>query len=138
MAIEALRTAVTRSANDFMPRLFLARLYLRLEMIDEAAREFAPLKDRADDSPTVRALLGSIHERRGDYQQAVTEYRTALEALDLVRFYYRCDVCDTRYTNWLDRCGSCLEWNQISIDLSEDPALHEIGAVSGPIYTAVS
>jgi len=138
MAIEALRTAITRSRNDFLPRLFLARLYLRLEMIEEAHREFLPLKERAGDSPTVRMMVGTIHERRGEFRQAATEYRGALETQDLGRLYYRCGVCDARYSSWRDRCGSCLEWNQITLDLSEDPALDELGSVSGPIYTSVS
>jgi len=136
MAIEALRTAIARSRSDFLPRLFLARLYLRLEMIEEAHREFLPLRERASDSPTIRVMVGTISERRGEFRQAAAEYREALRTLDFARLFYRCGVCDTRYAEWQDRCASCLEWDQIALDLSEDPTLDEMGSLPGPIYTS--
>jgi cytochrome c-type biogenesis protein CcmH/NrfG len=137
MAIEALRTAVARSSNDFLPRLFLARLYLRLEMIQEAHREFVGIKDRAGESPTLHALMATIYERRGEYREAASEYQELLRLLDLSRFFYRCAVCDTRYAEWGDRCATCLEWNQITLDFSEDHTLEEIESLQGPIYSSV-
>jgi len=136
-AIEALRTAVSRSRNDFLPRLYLARLYLRLEMIDEAHREFRALKDRVSSSPSMHVFLANIHERRGDPREAVAEYREALKLLDLPRLFYKCGVCATRYLDWSARCGSCMEWNQISLDFSEDPKLEEMGSTQGPLYSGV-
>ncbi len=136
-AIEALRTAVTRSRSDFLPKLFLARLYLRLEMIDEARREFRALLERVSSSPTMHVFLAGIGERRGDLREAVAEYREALRLMDLPRLFYRCAICDTRYPDWEDRCGTCMEWNQIVLDFSEDPTLEEMGSVPGPIYSGV-
>lgn len=136
-AIEALRMAVSRSQSDFLPRLFLARLYLRLEMIDEAHREFRGLKDRVTGSPTMHAFLAAINERRGDNREAASEYREALKLLDLPRLFYRCAVCSSRYPEWMDRCEVCLEWNQIVLDFGEDPSLEELGSIPGPIYSGV-
>lgn len=136
-AIEALRTAVTRSRSDFLPRLFLARLYLRLEMIDEAHREFRALKDRVSSSPSMHVFLASIHERRGDPREAVAEYREALKLLDLPRLFYRCGVCGTRYPEWCDRCEVCMEWSQVALDFGEDATLEEMGSSPGPLYTGV-
>jgi lipopolysaccharide biosynthesis regulator YciM len=137
MAIEALRTAVARSRNDFLPRLFLARLYLRLEMIQEAHREFAGIKDRSTESPAMHALLAAVHERRGEYREAVAECQEVIRLQDLSRFLYRCSVCDARYPEWGDRCDTCLEWNQITLDFREDHAFEEIDSLSGPIYSGV-
>jgi predicted Zn-dependent protease len=136
-AIEALRMAVTRSSNDFLPKLFLARLYYRLEMVEEAHRSFRELADRVSASPTMHAFLAGIHERRGDWREAVAQYREALKILDLPRLFYRCGVCETRYPDWEDRCETCLEWNQISIDFNEDRSLEEQGSARGPIYSGV-
>lgn len=136
-AIEALRMAVTRSRSDFLPRLFLARLYLRLEMIEEAHEEFRALKDRAASSPTMHAYLAAIHERRGDHRMAAAEYREALRILDLPHLFYKCAVCGARYPDWEDRCGTCLEWNQIVLEFSEDRSLDEMSASTGPIYLGV-
>lgn len=136
-AIEALRTAVARAKKDFLPRLFLARLYLRLEMIQEAHREFAGLKDRAGDSPTVHALIASVHARRGEYRDAVEQFTRVLGSLDLSKLFYRCSSCDTRYDSWRDRCDKCRVWNRVSLELSEVPILDEMRVVQGPIYSQV-
>jgi lipopolysaccharide biosynthesis regulator YciM len=136
-AIEALQTAVARSTSDFLPRLFLAQLFLRLEMIDEAHREFRALRDRASASPSMHAFLAAIEERRGAYREAAGEYREALRLLDLPHLFYRCAVCSTRYPGWEDRCSVCLEWSQIVLDFGEDPTLEEMGSLPGPIYSGV-
>jgi lipopolysaccharide biosynthesis regulator YciM len=138
MAIEALQTAVLRSRKDFLPRLFLARLYLRLEMIDDGFRELSPLMERADDSPAMHALMASIHERRGEFERASREYRTTLKRLAVPTLVYRCGVCATGYAEWEDRCTTCLEWNQISLELDEDRARNDAGTISGPIYSSAS
>jgi hypothetical protein len=106
-------------------------------MIDEGFRERRPLMDRADRSPTIHALLASIHERRHEFREAAAEYRTTLKLLDMPSLVYHCAVCGTRYSRWEDRCSACLEWNQIVLDFAEDPSLDEVGAVSGPVYSNV-
>src|SRR6185436_12608385 len=45
-ALEALKSAVWKSRDDILPRFFLGKLYLRLEMLDEALAEFARMKGR--------------------------------------------------------------------------------------------
>lgn len=137
MAIEALRVAAIRVDSDFLPRLFLARLYLRLEMIEEGYRELKPLMDRADASPTMHALMAAVHERRGEFQSATQEYRTTLKQLGLPSLGYRCAVCGTGYPEWEDRCATCLEWNQIVLDFHEDPVLDEASVPPGPVYSGV-
>jgi len=134
-AIEAVREAVSRSRKDFLPRFFLARLYLRLEMIDEAHREFVGLASRAVASPTLHASLGTVLERRGAYKEAASEYRQVIKDLDYLKLQYRCHVCDERYAGWSDRCGVCGEWNQIGVDFGEDPTLEDLGLSPGPVYS---
>lgn len=137
-AIEALRSAVDLAPSDFLPRLFLARLYLRLEMIDDGFRELRPLIDRADASSTMHALLGSIHERRHEFREAARAYRESLKLLGLPSLVYHCAVCGTRYPEWEDRCSTCLEWNQIELDLPEGHATDESDLIPGPIYSSAS
>jgi len=134
-AIEAMREAVARSTRDFLPRFFLAKLYLRLEMIDEAHREFRALSSRATASPTLHAYLAAVLERRGEFREAAGEYRLVIKDLDHLKLQYRCQVCDERYAAWDDRCGICGEWNQIALDFGEDPTLDDLGLSSGPVYS---
>jgi lipopolysaccharide biosynthesis regulator YciM len=134
-AIEALREAVTRSRKDFLPRFFLAKLYMRLEMIDEAHREFRTLAGRATASPTLHAYLGFVLERRGEYRESAAEYRQVIKDLDYLNLQYHCQVCDERYAAWVERCTVCGEWNQIALDFGEDPTLEDLGLSSGPVYS---
>ena len=134
-AIRAAQTAVTRARKDFMPRFFLAKLYLRLEMIDEAHREFRALAARATASPTMHAFLGSVLERRGEHREAAAHYRQVITGLDYLKLQYRCQICEERFASWRDRCGVCGEWNQIALDFGEDPTLEDLGLSPGPVYS---
>ena len=137
-AIEALREAVARTRKDFLPRFFLAKLYLRLEMIDEAHREFRGLAARATASPTLHACLAAVLERREEYREAAAEYRQVIQDLEYLKLQYRCQVCDERYAAWVDRCAVCGEWNQIALDFGEDPTLEELGLSTGPVYSRIA
>jgi lipopolysaccharide biosynthesis regulator YciM len=134
-AIRAAQEAVARSRKDFLPRFFLAKLYLRLEMIDEAYREFRSLAARATSSTTLHAYLGSVLERRGEHREAAAEYRQVIKDLEYMKLQYRCQVCDERYAAWSDRCRTCGEWNQIALDFGEDPTLEDLGLSPGPVYS---
>ncbi|HEY3177063.1 MAG TPA: tetratricopeptide repeat protein [Candidatus Polarisedimenticolia bacterium] len=134
-AIRAAQEAVARSRKDFLPRFFLARLYLRLEMIDEAYREFNSLSARASSSPTLHACLGAVLERRGAHREAAAEYRQIITDLEYLKLQYRCQVCDERYAEWSDRCRTCGEWNQVALDFGEDPTLEDLGLSPGPVYS---
>lgn len=137
-AIHSLQEAVARSEKDSLSRLFLAKLYLRLEMIDEAYREFKGLAERASSSPTLHAYLAYVHERRGEFRDAALEYRHVIKDLDYLNLQYRCQVCDERYAAWADRCGTCGEWNQIALDFGEDPTLEDLGLSTGPVYSRIA
>jgi lipopolysaccharide biosynthesis regulator YciM len=134
-AISALQDAVARSRKDFLPRFLLAKLFLRLEMIDEAYRELKTLTARANSSPTLHAYMGFAHERRGEFREAAAEYRQVVKDLDYLKLQFRCLICEERYAAWADRCALCGEWNQIVLDFSEDPTLEELGLASGPVYS---
>ncbi len=134
-AIHALQETVARSSKDFLPRFFLSRLYLRLEMIDEAQKELKVLKARAESSSTLHAYLGFVAERRGEFREAAAEYRRVVENLECLKLQYRCQVCDHQVPGWVDRCSLCGEWNQIVLDFGEDPSLEELGLSTGPVYS---
>ncbi|HZI94519.1 MAG TPA: tetratricopeptide repeat protein [Patescibacteria group bacterium] len=137
-AIEAIQAAVARSRKDFLPRFFLAKLYMRLEMIDAALREFSALSSRATTSPTLHAYLGAALERRGEYRESAAEYRQVIKDLEYLKLQYRCQVCDERYAAWADRCAICGEWNQIALDFGEDPSLEDLGLSPGPVYSSTA
>jgi lipopolysaccharide biosynthesis regulator YciM len=134
-AIDALQQAVGRSERDFLARLYLARLFLRLEMIDEAHREFRTLASRVQSSPSLDAYLGFVLERRGEYRDAAAAYGRVIRGLDFLALRYRCTLCDERVTAWADRCGVCGEWNTVGPEPGDSPSLEDQGLSQGPIYS---
>jgi lipopolysaccharide biosynthesis regulator YciM len=134
-AIQALQEAVARSERSYIPRLFLARLYMRLEMIDEAFREFRSLASSVKVSPSLQAHLAFVLERRGEHREAAAAYRQVIKDLDFLKLRYRCQICDEHTSTWSDRCPVCGEWNQVAPDFGEDPSIEDKGLSQGPIYS---
>ncbi len=119
-AIEVLRSLIASSRNDVLPRFFLGRLYYRLEMLDEAARELQRIERRAHASPTFHFLLGRIRERRGEVALALRSYLACAERLGVRERSYLCRNCQARSAEWHDRCAECGAWNSVVLSLERE------------------
>ena len=135
VAIDTFRGLIADSHRDALPRFFLGKLFLRLEMIDDAHREFDQLRRRVSRSPALHYHLGQALARRHEYTAAAEEYERALEQVDLAGFQYVCTVCSAKHRQWMDRCRICAEWNTVEIDLPEDRSPEEIEVSPTPVYT---
>jgi lipopolysaccharide biosynthesis regulator YciM len=118
--IQTLHLLLKESGNELLPRLFLGRLYARLEMHDEALKVLESLEDRIERAPGFRYLLARIHERRGEMKKAVDALLTCVAEAGIVSAEYSCRVCRTSYTEWCDRCSSCGSWNSVDLELEEE------------------
>lgn len=138
-AIGALQEVVSTAQRDFLPRFLLAKLYLRLEMIDEALRELRALVDRvarvSKGSPILHAHLGYAYERRHEFQAAAEAYRHVIQDQDHLVLGYRCQSCQRHYPRWVDRCDGCGEWNRVTLDFGEDATLEDLKLSTGPVYS---
>jgi tetratricopeptide (TPR) repeat protein len=134
-AIEALKSAVWKSRQDILPRFFLGKLYLRLEMLDEALAEFSRLRGRVAHFPALHYSLARIHERHGNYREAIRELETLLSQAEPLRAEYACATCARRYPEWTEHCERCGEWNTIGVDFREERGVEELGLSSAPVYT---
>jgi lipopolysaccharide biosynthesis regulator YciM len=126
-AIEVLKQLVWKAKRDVIPRFFLAKLYYRLEMLDEALDVFRSLRAKVSYAPTIPFYIAHILERRGDPLQAAREYSHLLSQLDPLRLEFHCTACNSRYSAWRDYCDTCGEWNSIQLDLKEQLTLEELG-----------
>jgi len=134
-AIETLHGLIHEAENDLLPRFYLGRLYYRLEMLDEAQRALAGLGDRIRSSPTYHYLLGRIHERRGEFGQAVGEFTACLQELELGRAEFVCQVCQQRYPDWQDFCARCRTWNSVEVNFEEEKlSPEELGVQPVPVW----
>lgn len=134
-ALEALKAAVWKSRDDILPRFFLGKLYLRLEMLDEALAEFARMKGRVAHFPALHYHLAKIHERHGNFREAIRELETLLTQAEALRVEYACSTCGRRYPEWAEHCERCGEWNSITVDFREERGVEELGLSTAPVYT---
>jgi len=135
-AIEALKSAVWKGGkDDILPRFYLGKLYLRLEMLDEALAEFGRLRGRVAHFPALHYSLARIHERHGNYREAIRELETLLSQSEPLRAEYACATCSRRYPEWTEHCERCGEWNTIGVDFRAERGVEELGLSSAPVYT---
>jgi lipopolysaccharide biosynthesis regulator YciM len=107
------RSAIDRAPDDLALAVALGRVFLELEMLDEAADQFEKVEVRAPGSAAVHALLGIVFERRGETREAFEEYRRALQLGHAFDWPYRCEACSTAAPMWQDRCAQCHRWNSL-------------------------
>jgi lipopolysaccharide biosynthesis regulator YciM len=107
------RAATERAPDDLALALALGRVYLELEMLDEAADQLEKVEVRAPDAAMVHAYLGGVFERRGDSAAALEEYRRALRLGRVFEWPFRCSACTGLTSTWQDHCPRCGRWNAL-------------------------
>jgi lipopolysaccharide biosynthesis regulator YciM len=107
------REAALRAPDDLALAVALGRVYLELEMLDEAADQLERVEVRAPDLPIVHAYLAEVFERRGDLREACAEYRRSLHLARLLDWPHRCEACQATSTGWQDQCPTCRCWNTL-------------------------
>jgi tetratricopeptide (TPR) repeat protein len=109
--ISLYRNALDRHPDNLALAFGLGRVYFELAMLDEAAEQFQKMEVRAADLSLIHAYLGAILERRGQFRDAMEEYRRALRLSDSVQWPHHCGACGALHPRWVDRCPSCRRWN---------------------------
>ena len=107
------QAAIERAPDDLALAVALGRVFLELEMLDEAADQFEKVEVLVPGSPVVHALLGAVFERRGQNQEAFEEYRRALQLGHAFDWPHRCEACGATGATWQDRCAQCRRWNTL-------------------------
>jgi tetratricopeptide (TPR) repeat protein len=105
--------ALARAGDDLSLGVALGRVYLELEMLDEAADQLEKVEVRAPDLPLVHAYLGAVFERRGDIGAAFEEYRRALRLGHAFEWPHACTACGAGVAGWRERCERCRHWNTV-------------------------
>jgi tetratricopeptide (TPR) repeat protein len=118
--IDFYHRALLRAPDDIRLRYRLARLCLRLEMLDEAEAELeAVARDAPAFAPALHDLA-EVHRRRGHLPQALDYARRALAASRASHQAFRCAACGAAAEEWTDRCAACGRWNTLA-DLLPSP-----------------
>ena len=109
--ISLYQEALARQPDSLALAFGLGRVYFELAMLDEAAEQFQKMEVRAPELPLIHAYLGAILERRGQFRDAMEEYRRALKQSDRIEWPHRCAACGAAHPRWVDRCPACRRWN---------------------------
>lgn len=109
--ISLYQDALARQPDNLALAFGLGRVYFELAMLDEAAEQFQKMEVRAPELPLIHAYLGAILERRGQFRDAIEEYRRALRESDRIEWPHRCGACGAAHARWIDRCPTCRRWN---------------------------
>ncbi len=109
--ISLYQDALARQPENLALAFELGRVYFELAMLDEAAEQFQKMEVRVAELPLIHAYLGAILERRGQFRDAMEEYRRALRLNESIEWPHRCAACGAVHARWIDRCPSCRRWN---------------------------
>ncbi|MBF0518777.1 MAG: DUF1049 domain-containing protein [Nitrospirae bacterium] len=91
-------------------KLFLGKLYYRLEMLDEALDIFNSF-DSTSTYSEVHKIKGSLYLRRNECEKAAAEFLKVIGLKRALRIPYICLNCKHEATDWEGRCPSCKSWN---------------------------
>jgi tetratricopeptide (TPR) repeat protein len=112
--IRLYRSAAARRPDDAKLRFLMAKLYYRLEMIDDSFETLRSLE--ADSYPVMSSLMGELHMRRENFEQAAKNFRKAIESKPW-KLNYCCNSCGHMSAEWSGRCPSCGAWNSFSFNI---------------------
>ena len=117
--IDIYQKAVQKNRKDNRLQFFLAKLYYRLEMIDYALDTINSIDTTTSDYPDLHALLGSVYEKRSEYEMALDEFKKALNVDKPLLVPFCCSDCKNIEKEWSGRCPECKSWNTLVLDINE-------------------
>jgi len=109
------RTQMQQDNTDLLLKLYLGRLCLRLEMVDEALEQLQAVESSGVNFRQLHLLLAEAYRRRRSIDDAMAEYQQALEIDSRLNLGFICDVCGAIHAEWNGRCTACGSWDSLSL-----------------------
>lgn len=116
--IRIYRKAISHKPGNDKVKFFLAKLYFRLEMVDDSFDILSQME--IGEGPSfveAHKLLGELYMRRNDCANAVEQFKKTLELKRALRVPYCCGECGHSELEWSGRCPECGSWNTYDLDL---------------------
>jgi len=124
------RSRMKEDSSDLLLTLYLGRLCLRLEMVDEGLQHLTDLEATGIDFTKLHLLLAEAHRRRNKIDEAVEEYQKALGIDSHLNLGFICEECNARFEDWQGRCPECKAWD--SLVLPERKQIQDAKVVESP------
>jgi len=98
----------------------LGKLYLRLEMLDNAYDTLRDLADAGASFPALHRLLGEVRHRRGDDEAAFGELQACVPFRVAAVVPYRCTACGADSEEWHAQCPVCGAWESLRMPIDPE------------------
>ena len=108
--IRLYKNSLAENPSDNVLKFFLAKLYYRLEMLDDALEIIQGIENPSA-FPEIAKIKGEIYLKRGQPEKAAEEFRSFLNMKRSLRLPYCCANCGHTSDEWAGRCSSCGKWN---------------------------
>jgi lipopolysaccharide biosynthesis regulator YciM len=116
-ALRAFKRFAACSGSRPVAVAFLGKLYVRHEMLDEAATAFESVRERFPENPTFAYYSARIAEQQGRSEEAARLYRGILKSLEVLQAGFECRACGLRKRVYFDRCVQCGRWGTCALDI---------------------
>lgn len=107
------RSQMQQDNEDLLLKLYLGRLCLRLEMVDEALEQLHAVESSGIDFRQLHLLLAEANRRRNNIDEALAEYQMALGIDNHLNLGFVCEFCGDTHDSWLSRCPTCGTWDSL-------------------------
>ncbi|MDT8317735.1 MAG: tetratricopeptide repeat protein [bacterium] len=109
---------IAREPGNNLMHLFLGKIYLRLEMIDEALEKFEKAGELGLDCPELELMIGEAYFRKERFKDASERFKTAIGYNRRITIPFVCKGCGEKTTEWTGACSSCGEWDSLHVAIA--------------------
>jgi predicted negative regulator of RcsB-dependent stress response len=104
------------SGDNSVMKFFLAKLYFRLEMLDDALETLDSIEDQSL-SEEIARIRGMIYHKRGQFDMAAQQFINTFSIGSILKIPYCCSNCNFLSENYSGRCPSCKRWNTFTFNI---------------------
>lgn len=117
--IRIYKNAISKDPNNVNFKIFLGKLFYRLEMIDDAYETLTTIDTVEVTYPELHQLIGNVYMKRNQLEKAAYEYGKALSSSKCTfSLMYVCSNCKYKSNDWSGRCDSCRKWNTYQLNIT--------------------
>ena len=99
-------------------KLFFGKLYLRLEMREEALLWLKKAEASDIKTPYIPKLLGEVLFRDREFKEAAEKFKEALGHERRILIPFVCTSCCSQSNEWKGICPNCSEWDTLKVALT--------------------
>ncbi len=123
-ALRAFKRFAACSGSRPVAVAFLGKLYLRHQMLEEAASAFESVRERFPDNPTFAYYAARVAEQQGRVAESARAYREIIKMREVLLETFECRSCGWRRRDDFDRCGQCGRWGTCALDIGSPDDEH--------------